>query len=93
MKKQLSHAERETAFTNLFGSVRADSGGTGMGNNDDERDATLHRLSFDRLPDHVVTCDLPDPNPSSLKTTQSLDHEVNEATKGNFRKIFRRRNH
>ena len=45
-----THQERRKAFERIFGTVRADSGGTGMGNTDKERDKTLCRLSFDMLP-------------------------------------------
>ena len=83
-----THDQRQRAFERLFGTVRADSGGTGMGSTDADRDQTLRRLSFDQLPDTINTQDLPitqtttDPVAEAVpNSTQSVVLELDDKTK------------
>eukprot|EP00210_Caulerpa_lentillifera_P001622 g1560.t1 len=72
-KNQPTHEDREKAFERIFGSVRADSGGTGMGSNDEERDITLKRLSFDQLPLKPTEFELPEVKPPVAEHPNLMD--------------------
>lgn len=59
-KKDPTHEDRERAFASIFGTVRADGAGTGMGSTDKERDITLGNMTFDQLPDNPIAYELPE---------------------------------
>lgn len=60
LKKAPTHEDRERAFANLFGTVRADGAGTGMGSTDQERDKALGHVTFDQIPEKPIVYEVPD---------------------------------
>lgn len=59
-KKTPTHEDRERAFASIFGTVRADGAGTGMGSTDQERDKALGNMTFDKIPEKPVAYEVPE---------------------------------
>ncbi|GMH32184.1 hypothetical protein BSKO_00018 [Bryopsis sp. KO-2023] len=59
-KKTPTHEERERAFASIFGTVRADGAGTGMGSTDKDRDEAFGHLTFDKIPDKAPDYKVPE---------------------------------